>query len=230
MIEAVFHWHSFVELITQTGSILIDPFVTGNSSCDCTVEQLCARPILAVCLTHGHSDHVGDTIQIAKKTWCSVIGMVELCRWLQNHWVQKTESMNRGWTWTGEGRSVKFVHASHSSSTPDWTYAWLASWLIFTLGQKTIYHSGDTGLFAEMSEYAKYHLDLAFLPIGDRYTMWADDALIAAERIQAKIVVPIHYDTRPLIQADEQKFARDLMTNAFAVPKVLTPWQAVVLS
>jgi L-ascorbate metabolism protein UlaG (beta-lactamase superfamily) len=82
MIEAVFHGHAFVELILAEGTILIDPFITGNSLCDCTVEQLVDKKILAICLTHGHDDHVGDTVIIAQKTGCPVIAMVELCMWL----------------------------------------------------------------------------------------------------------------------------------------------------
>lgn len=230
MIEAVFHGHAFVELILPDGSILIDPFITGNGLCDCTVDQIVDKKILAICLTHGHDDHVGDTVSIAQKTDCPVIAMVELCMWLDKQWVKNLEPCNIWWTRRTTNRAVKFVRAFHSSSTSDGTYAWLAAWFIFTIGDKTIYHAGDTWLFAEMSSFATYKLDLAFLPIGDRYTMWTQDALLAAERIQAKVVVPIHFDTFPHIRADAQWFARDLMANNLAVPKVLKAWQAVVIS
>jgi L-ascorbate metabolism protein UlaG (beta-lactamase superfamily) len=96
MIEAIFHGHSFVELLTAKGSILIDPFITGNTYCDCTVDQIGSKNILAICLTHGHSDHVGDTISIAQKTSCPVIAMVELGKWLEKQGVKNVELCNIG--------------------------------------------------------------------------------------------------------------------------------------
>lgn len=230
MIEAIFHWHSFVELLTAQWSILIDPFITWNSLTDCTKEQISEKKIIAICLTHGHSDHLGDTVRLAQKISCPVVAMVELCWWLEKQWVTNLEPCNVWGTWKGDNRSVKFVRAFHSSSTPDGAYAWLAVGFVFFLGDKTIYHAWDTGLFAEMSSFTKYSFDLAFLPIGDRYTMWVQDALVAAWRIQAKVVVPIHFDTFPSIKADAQWFARELMAQNLAVPKVLKAWQAVVIS
>lgn len=230
MIEAIFHGHSFVELMTKEGSILIDPYVSWNKQCDLTLEDIEKKHILAICLTHGHADHVGDTIQIAKTTPCPIVAMVELCGRLKEQWVTNLQPCNIWGRRKHDQRSVKFVHAVHSSSTPDGTYAWVAAGFIFRIGEKTIYHAWDTWLFAQMASFAKYAIDLAFLPIGDRYTMWAEDALTAASYIQAKIVVPIHFDTFPEIQADAQGFARELMSQQLAVPKVLKPWQAVILS
>lgn len=230
MIEALFHGHSFVELVLPEGSILIDPFITGNNQADCTVDQVCQKTILAICLTHWHGDHLGDTIHIAEETNCPVVAMVELCHRLWWKWVKKLEDYNIWWTYRQETWRVKFVRAFHSSSTPDGMYAGLAAWLVFHVWDRTIYHAGDTGLFAEMASFEKYAFDLAFLPIGDRYTMGVEDALLAAQRIKAKVVVPIHFDTFPSIKADAQSFARELMAQNIAVPKVLKPWQAVVLS
>lgn len=229
MIEAVYHGHSFIELVTEQGSILIDPFITGNKLCDITVEDCLAKNLIAICLTHGHSDHVWDTIELSTQSWCSVIAMVELCAWLQSKWVATTIDMNIWWVYKWSWRSVAFTRADHSSSNPDGGYAWLAAWLILTIGNYSIYHAGDTWLFAEMSSLTKYHLNLAFLPIWDRYTMGVDDAVIACSYIAPKIVVPIHYDTFPHIKADPQDFARQIMLENYAVPKVLKSWQAVIL-
>lgn len=229
MLEAVFHGHSFVELVTEHGSILIDPFVRGNSQCDCAVEDLCQKQIRAICLTHGHADHLGDTVEIANKTGCKVIAMVELAARLKNQWVQQCIECNMWGMYKTDGRAVTFVQAVHSSSTPDGQYAWLAAGLVFHVGNKTIYHAGDTALTTEMHLLKKYALDLAFLPIGDTYTMGIEDAVIATQYISARVVVPIHFDTFPIIKADAQEFARNVMESWTAVPKVLRPGQACVL-
>lgn len=156
--------------------------------------------------------------------------MVELCGRLAREGVANLEACNIGGSWQTETRQVQFVQAIHSNSAPDGSYAWVAAWLIIRTAGKTIYHAGDTGLFAEMHAFAAQKFDLAFLPIGDRYTMGVADALQAAARIKATIVVPMHFDTFPQIHADAQTFARELMAGNIAVPKVLKPWQAVVLS
>lgn len=103
--------------------------------------------------------------------------------------------------------------------------------MIVTIDEKKIYHAGDTGLFGDMRLLHEYdHIDVAFLPIGDRYTMGVDDALIATQLIRPQYVVPVHYNTRPKINADPLEFARRVMLDQSATPKVLTPGQAVVLS
>lgn len=229
MVEVVYHGHSFVEIVLEQGSILIDPFITGNKLCDVSVEIITKKQILAICLTHGHSDHVGDTIALAWLFGCPIVAMVELCDWLVMKWIQHTLPMNIWWIRTFESWSVKMVRADHSTSTPEWGYAWLAAGLLVVCEWKTVYHAGDTALYTEMKELSSYKIDVALLPIGDVYTMGVDDALIAASYLKARVVVPIHYNTFDAIRADDQRFARDLMMHNYAVPKVLKSWQAVVL-
>lgn len=228
--QIIYHGHSFLEIITEGWNILIDPFITGNSKCDITLDYYHDKHITHILLTHGHSDHVGDTIALCQQhADVAVVAMVELCQRLESKWVVHTESMNIGGTYRQEGRSVKFVRAFHSSSNPDGWYAGLAAWFIIKLWDKTIYDAGDTSLFAEMASFAKYNLDVAFLPIGDRYTMGLEDAVEAAHRIGAKTIVPIHYNTRDVIKADDIEFARQVMLHNYGVPKVLRAGQYVVL-
>ena len=228
--QIIYHGHSFLEIITEGWSILIDPFITGNPKCDIWLEDMQAKKITHILLTHGHSDHVGDTIALCQmQPETIVVAMVELCYWLESKWVVHTESMNIGGTYRQEGRSVKLVRAFHSSSNPDGWYAGLAAWFIIKLWDKTIYHAGDTSLFAEMTSFTKYNLDVAFLPIGDRYTMGLEDAVEAAHRVGAKTIVPIHYNTRDAIKADDIEFARQVMLHNYGVPKVLRAGQYVVL-
>lgn len=122
---------------------------------------------------------------------------------------------------------MKFVQAIHSNSTPDGSYAGLASGLIFDFAGIYIYHAGDTALFSDMQEFT--NIDLALLPIGDRFTMGLDDAVKACGLIKPKMVVPIHYNTWSQIKADDIEFARQVMLAQYAVPKVLRAGQYIVL-
>lgn len=230
MLECVFHGHSFVEIKTPNWSILIDPFITGNPKCDISLEEINNnQTILSICLTHGHSDHVWDTIAIATHYNCPVICMVELAHWLEGKWVNTCVEWNIGWTISQDRWSVTFVRADHSNSNPDGWYAGLAAGLIITIDWKTIYHAGDTAYFSDMQLLAEEKIDLAFLPIGDKYTMWTDGALKTARDIKATTIVPIHYNTRAPIKADDMEFARQVMLNKYGVPKVLRPGQGVIL-
>lgn len=228
--QIIYHGHSFLEIPLDQGSILIDPFMTGNTKCDVWLDDMKGKKITHILLTHGHGDHVGDTIALCQQhPDCVVVAMVELCHWLESKWVAHTESCNIGGIYRQDDWSVKFVRAFHSSSNPDGWYAGLAAGFIIRIGDKTIYDAGDTSLFAEMESFKKYNLDVAFLPIGDRYTMGIDDAIEAAQRIGAKTVVPIHYNTWPVIKADDIEFARQVMLHNYGVPKVLRAGQYVVL-
>lgn len=228
--QVIYHGHSFVEIAIEQGSILIDPFITGNPKCDISLEEVFKKNITHVLLTHGHKDHVGDVIEIAKHfSDCVVVGAVELIDWLENQGLIQTHSLNLWWTYSSEVFWAKMVRADHSNSNPDGWYAWLAAGFIVTIWDKVIYHAGDTAYFSEMKDLSDEKIDVALLPIGGTYTMGVDDAVLAAGLIHAKIVVPIHYNTFSSIKADDMHFAQQIMLKQYGVPKVLRAGQYVVL-
>lgn len=207
MLKLIYHGHSFVELQNNDFTIYIDPFIEGNSLCDISLKDAKCNYII---LTHGHDDHLGNTIEIAKANDSTVIGMVELTDYL---WAKdiKTHGMNLGGAFNFPFGRVKLTIAHHSSSTSGCVYTGNPAGVILNIGNKTIYHAGDTALFFDMKLIGEMNkIDYAFLPIGDNYTMGTDDAVKAAEFLNAAAVIPIHYNTFDLIKADSNEFKRKI--------------------
>ncbi|MBM7648830.1 L-ascorbate metabolism protein UlaG (beta-lactamase superfamily) [Bacillus ectoiniformans] len=215
-----YHGHSIVKIETNGKTILIDPFITGNELTDLKVEE--QKPDYIV-LTHGHGDHIGDTVEIAKQSGALVIAVNELAIYLQ-HQGLNTHPMHIGGSREFDFGKIKFTQAFHGSGIQqeDGTFLYMgmpAGVLLMIEGQ-TIYHAGDTGLFSDMKLIGELHpIDVAFLPIGDNFTMGPDDAAIAAKFLQAKTVVPIHYDTFPPIKQDPQDFVKKLESKNGRVMK-----------
>lgn len=206
-----YHGHSVVKILTNGKTILIDPFINGNGLTDLKVEELKPDYIL---LTHGHADHVGDTVQLATENNATVVCCPELAAFLGWQGV-KTHEMNIGGSFQFEFGKVKFTKAFHSTGfiTEDQNiyYLGMPAGLLVTIEGKTIYHAGDTGLFSDMKLIGERHpIDIAFLPIGDNYTMGLEDAAYAAGLIGAKTVIPIHYNTFPVIRQDPHQFVKQL--------------------
>jgi L-ascorbate metabolism protein UlaG (beta-lactamase superfamily) len=202
-----YHGHSIVKIKTGNHTILIDPFITGNKLTDLTVEE--EKPD-AILLTHGHNDHVGDTVAIAKASDALVIAPNELAVYLGWQGI-KTHGMNIGGGCEFEFGTVKFTKAFHSSSytTEDneIIYTGMPTGILFTAEGKTIYHAGDTSLFGDMEMIGKRHpIDVAFVPIGDNFTMGPEDAALAVELLNPKLAVPIHFNTFPPIEQDPETF------------------------
>ncbi|MCA1032338.1 metal-dependent hydrolase [Bacillus timonensis] len=211
-----YHGHSVVKIVTdEQKTILIDPFITGNDLTDLDAEKLKIDVIL---LTHGHNDHVGDTVTLAKSNNALVVAPFELAEYLSWQGVN-THPMHIGGAKEFEFGVVKLTQAFHGSSytnyeTKEIIYTGMPAGILFTNGGKTIYHAGDTALFSDMKMIGERHIiDLAFLPIGDNFTMGPEDALTAAEWLQAKQIVPIHFNTFPVIQQDPYKFINLLPAN-----------------
>ena len=231
--QAIFHWHSFVEILSWDLRILVDPFVDGNKHCDVSVEQILAQPVSAVIVTHWHDDHIWCTAEISEQYSCPIITSYELGQYFTQHlWLDNVSTQGIWWSVEYDGFEVKLFQARHGWWIADMSsgITTVAAGAIITIWDYVIYHAGDTGLFGDMKLLGEYYdIDVAFLPIGDRYTMWVSDAVIAASWIQPKYAVPIHYDTRDIIKADDMEFARLVMLGNHAVPKVLKPGQGVVI-
>ncbi|MEM1502390.1 metal-dependent hydrolase [Domibacillus sp. 8LH] len=202
-----YHGHSVVKIRSNGKTVLIDPFISGNDLTDLRADE--QNPDFIV-LTHGHGDHVGDTVDIAKRSGALVIAVNELALYLQHQGVE-AHPMHIGGSREFEFGKIKFTQAFHGSGLQqaDGTFLYMgmpAGVLIMNEG-KTVYHAGDTALFSDMKLIAERHpIDLALLPIGDNFTMGPEDAAVAAEFLQAKITVPIHYDTFPPIRQNPADF------------------------
>ena len=204
-----YHGHSVVKIQTNGKTILIDPFINGNSLTDLAVST--EQPD-AILLTHAHNDHVGDTVELAKKKNAKVVAPVELANYLGTQGVDAV-GMNLGGSHEFDFGTVKYTKAFHSSSytteSGDVIYGGMPAGILFTAEGKTIYHAGDTELFGDMELIGKRNnIDVAFVPIGDFFTMGPEDAAYAVDLIKPKVAVPIHYDTFPPIKQDPEKFKK----------------------
>jgi L-ascorbate metabolism protein UlaG (beta-lactamase superfamily) len=210
---------SAVELRGGDTTVLVDPFLTGNPRAAASADELEATTIL---LTHGHADHLGDTVAIAKRTGATVVAIVELANEIGAEGVDVRDP-NLGGTVTFEWGSVKLVPAWHTGTSPGGTVHTPAGLLIEFAGT-TIYHLGDTCLFSDLQLVGRgREIDVALIPIGGHYTMDRHDAVEAARLVGAKTVVPVHYDTFPPIETDAQAFKADVEAQTDAQVVVLAP-------
>ncbi len=207
MSKIIFHGHSFVEINHNDTIIYIDPFITGNPLCDINAGQAKCDYII---LTHGHADHFGDTPGIASDKNVKVIATAELSYYLEAKGIV-THAMNLGGSYEFPFGKVKLTLAHHSSSTPDGAYAGDPAGILINFEDKTFFHAGDTALFYDMKLIGEMNkIDFACLPIGDNFTMGIDDAVKAAEFLNAKTVLPVHYNTFDVIKADADEFKRKI--------------------
>ncbi|MCM3547505.1 metal-dependent hydrolase [Niallia circulans] len=218
-----YHGHSVVQIETGGKTILIDPFITGNELTDLNADHVKADVIL---LTHGHNDHVGDTVAIAKRTGALVVAVAELATYMGFQGVENIHPMSIGGAYQFDFGRVKFTQAFHGSSFTEEdsqkiVYTGMPGGILFTAEGKTIYHAGDTALFSDMKLIGERHpIDLAFIPIGDNFTMGPEDAKTATEWIDASVTVPIHYNTFPPIKQDPHAFVNSLQSGKGRVLEV----------
>src|SRR4030066_731886 len=188
-------WYGHAALGLETGgySLLVDPFLSGNPVAPISPAQVKADFIL---LTHGHGDHLGDTLAIAKRTGAVVISNFEISQWLDGKGVKKTHGQHLGGGFKHPFGYLKLTLALHGSAMPDGPYGGNpAGFLLTTNDGPKHYFAGDNGFFYDMKLIGEEGLDLAVIPIGDNYTMGPDDASRAVEMLMPKHVVPIHYNT-----------------------------------
>ena len=206
--------HACFELSEGDTRILIDPFLTGNPKAAATADEVNPTHIF---LTHGHSDHYGDIVDIAKRTGAQCVAMVEIAAELGEKGVENVANPNIGGTVVFDGGWVRLVPAWHTSTTPDGT-ASIPAGLVISLGGKVVYHLGDTGLFSDLQLVkARDEIDVALIPIGGHFTMDPIDAVVAAEWVGAKQVIPCHYNTFPPIEQDAQKFKQDVQGSEVVI-------------
>ena len=203
-------------------SILVDPFLTGNPAAAATADQVPADFIL---VSHGHGDHVGDTVAIARRTGATVVTNYEISEWLmKKQGLTKAHGQQHGGGHQFPFGRVKLTLAFHGSALPDGANGGNPCGFLMTFNDgKKVYDAADTGLFGDMRLIGEEGLDLAILPIGDNFTMGPDDALRAVKFLNPKKVLPIHYDTFPLIKQDAQAWAARVRQETQAQPVVLKP-------
>ncbi len=220
--------HACFELSEGGTRVLVDPFLSGNPKAAVQPDELEPTHIF---LTHGHPDHYGDIVDIAKRTGAQCVAIAEVANELGEQGVENLADPNIGGTVAFDGGWVRLTPAWHTGMTPNGT-AHTPAGLVINLGGKTIYHVGDTALFSDIRLAGERdRLDAAIVCIGGHYTMDIHDAAIACEWIGAPVVIPCHYDTFPPIETDAQAFKADVeeRTGGKTTVEVLDPGETFSL-
>jgi L-ascorbate metabolism protein UlaG (beta-lactamase superfamily) len=213
-VEIRFLGHACFELTEGDSRVLIDPFLTGNPKAAASADEVEPTHIL---LTHGHGDHVGDSEAVAKRTGALVVGVPEITNELSEAGVENVADPNLGGTVKFDWGWVKLVPAWHTAVSPNGT-PHMPAGLLIGIGDRLIYHLGDTALFSDLQLIARRgdKVDLAIVPIGGHYTMDRIDAVTAVEFVRPRQVIPCHFDTFPPIETDAQAFKAEVEDGGFA--------------
>ncbi|MFN8376951.1 MAG: metal-dependent hydrolase [Anaerolineae bacterium] len=222
--SVTFTWlgHSAFHMDIDEHQVVFDPFLTGNPLAAASPNDLHPEVIF---LSHGHGDHVGDTVTIAKQSGAKVICNFEVGNWLFNHGLQNVHQGNPGGGFDHGFLHAKFTIAFHSSSLPDGSYGGVAhGFLIHTkASNKRIYFAGDTALFSDMQLIGERKIDIAFLPIGDNFTMGPIDSIQAIKWLRPRYVFPMHYNTFDTIAQNAGEWANRVSSETDTQPIVLDP-------
>jgi L-ascorbate metabolism protein UlaG (beta-lactamase superfamily) len=197
--------HSAFKISTKGKSLLIDPFITGNplaANVDLNVHD--------ILVTHGHGDHLGDSLELSKKYNSPITAIFELANYCAKKGA-KVQGINMGGKVPFEWGNAVWLPAAHSSGTPDGTYGGEPASILVNIDGISIYHAGDTGLHYDLKMVGEFYKpDIALLPIGGYFTMGVDEAVKAAEWLGSKKIIPMHYDTFPPIKADVEDFKKKI--------------------
>jgi L-ascorbate metabolism protein UlaG (beta-lactamase superfamily) len=215
--------HATQMLDVNGTKLLVDPFFSGNPAATITADKVKADYIL---VSHGHGDHVGDAMAIAKRTGAMVIANFEIVNWFEGQGVTKAHAQHIGGGYHHPFGYLKLTQAMHGSALPDGSYGGTPAGFLLTAEGKKIYLACDTGLFGDMKLIGEEGIDLAVLPIGDNFTMGPDDALRAVKLLSPKHVIPVHYDTWGVIAQDVQAWAKRVSAETSAQVNVLKPGQS----
>jgi len=221
-----YYGHSTFGLKIGEHQLLIDPFFSGNPHVDPEINHLGADFIL---VTHGHGDHVGDTVEIAQRTGALTVACFEVANWLGEQGIE-THAQHIGGGYHHPFGYLKMTQALHGSSLPDGSYGGMpGGFLITTADDFTIYISGDTGLFPGMALLGEEGIDFAALPIGDNFTMGPKDALRAVKMLQPRRVLPTHYNTFDLIKQDPEQWKKQVEDQTDTEVVILQPSESLQL-
>jgi len=219
-VDIRFLGHSCFELTEGDTRLLVDPFLTGNPKAAVSADDVDPTHIL---LTHGHADHIGDTVAIAKRTGAQVIAIVELANEIAGAGIDDVVDPNLGGTVELPGGWVRLVPAWHTAVSPNGTPHTPAG-LVIKFGETVVYHLGDTTLFSDLAlPGQRDELDIALMCIGGHYTMDRHDAVVAAGLVGAKTVIPCHYDTFPPIETDAEAFKQEVEAKTSSSVVLLAP-------
>ncbi|MGB9698914.1 MAG: metal-dependent hydrolase [Thermodesulfobacteriota bacterium] len=230
-VQITFFGHAAFKLISPQGVVvLIDPFLKNNPKTPAAMKEVEKADLILI--THGHGDHLGDTISIAQKTNATVIGIAELAGYIGKKGVKNIVRMNKGGSYSFKGIRVTMVNAQHSSSTTEgdqviYTGEPVGFIIRFENGF-TVYHAGDTAVMSDMKILGDiYKPDLALLPIGSHFTMDPREAAYACKLLRPKYVIPMHYGTWPLLTGQAEEFGQLLKEQPEVKVIILAPGESI---
>ena len=223
-VKLTYHGHSALSIKTNGTNVLVDPFIKDNPLTSVDLHSLQADYIL---VSHGHEDHVGDTIAIAKNTGATIITNLEIANWFSAQGITNVHPQHIGGGYTHEFGYVKLTHAHHGSSLPDGSYGGNPCGFLIKTLDTTLYLACDTGLFGDMKLIGEEGVDLAVLPIGDNFTMGPQDALRAVKMIKPTLALPAHYNTWPLIEQNAMKWKQAVEKETTTKVYVLQSGQSI---
>jgi L-ascorbate metabolism protein UlaG (beta-lactamase superfamily) len=225
-VNITWYGHACFLIETDKSKLLLDPFLSGNPLAPVQADQVAPDYIL---VSHGHGDHLGDAVEIAKRTGATVISNYEIQNWLVGQGIDNAHPLHIGGGFDFPWGRVKLTIAHHGSALPDGTYGGNPCGFLLYLEAKKIYHACDTGLFYDMKLIGEEGIDLAILPIGDNFTMGPDDALRAVKLIEPAQVVPIHDNTFDMIKQDAPAWALRVEQETSARATVMNPGDQIEL-